>query len=779
MWLFFRSALLPHEPASLAIPAGELPTSRSTFGWLETAAPQIISDRFDNGGLTIGTAPRLGVHGTSAADTTFRIDGLNASSVLRPGMPMVLPDVVGAASIGVTRLPSDPSINAPGPVIDWQPLAGGKRTVVAETFFMPKAWTIASNPTGVTPIQQLTTLADGSLLMSGELVPGKSNGAISAHWTRSGRLERANPTAINAAQLSLVGHLTLTPTTSDTVDALTIVERASPSTIEGATARIDSYGTAQLSLRHAAKGRASYRVAGGYQWTDTTAPPAALSSIDTAFDGAAFPAIFRPAGKESALRLATDLSLTPRVALGMTHRLQTWGSFDRSSMTPSLASTLVMAEKVNGVAARVWRIDVPATAPSWTSSTAALAVNDRIGAENAWFELGVRVETLHASNGGSSSITWTGIYPHAAFDLFSAKTGLGIFGTYTRSAASLPPMALAFGDVNAPAARVYRWIDTNTNGVVDGTEASGTPALIARVGPGAAGGLTALDAAIERPSIDLFMGGVRIDTSRFALSATAISRIETNFIRAIADGGAVYSLVTQPDPNADFTSPTDDQMLAAYNRTPGSFGLDHYTLTNPAAVGEGSSFTLDILAQYRGPKLRLAFSAAAIRAMGSAANRGFRSDENDAGLIGEVPSNPNAASFAAGGRTFFDRGYVGKILGVFTLPGHASLGIVARYQDGQPFSRLAIFDNLNQGPEAVVAYGNGRPTRFKFISTTDVRLQKAFAVGSGEVTVIIDAFNAFNIGREVEEYVLTNAAFRTVTAIEPPRTLRLGLRFKF
>jgi hypothetical protein len=60
-----------------------------------------------------------------------------------------------------------------------------------------------------------------------------------------------------------------------------------------------------------------------------------------------------------------------------------------------------------------------------------------------------------------------------------------------------------------------------------------------------------------------------------------------------------------------------------------------------------------------------------------------------------------------------------------------------------------------------------------------VRLQKAFAVGSGEVTVIIDAFNAFNIGREVEEYVLTNAAFRTVTAIEPPRTLRLGLRFKF
>ena len=52
-------------------------------------------------------------------------------------------------------------------------------------------------------------------------------------------------------------------------------------------------------------------------------------------------------------------------------------------------------------------------------------------------------------------------------------------------------------------------------------------------------------------------------------------------------------------------------------------------------------------------------------------------------------------------------------------------------------------------------------------------------MGSGELTVIIDAFNAFNIGREVEEYVLTNAAFRNVTAIEPPRTLRLGIKIKF
>lgn len=54
-------------------------------------------------------------------------------------------------------------------------------------------------------------------------------------------------------------------------------------------------------------------------------------------------------------------------------------------------------------------------------------------------------------------------------------------------------MTLAYGDVDVLSARVYRWIDANNNGVVDGAEATGTGNLIARVGPGSANGLTAVD----------------------------------------------------------------------------------------------------------------------------------------------------------------------------------------------------------------------------------------------------------------------------------------------
>jgi hypothetical protein len=134
---------------------------------------------------------------------------------------------------------------------------------------------------------------------------------------------------------------------------------------------------------------------------------------------------------------------------------------------------------------------------------------------------------------------------------------------------------------------------------------------------------------------------------------------------------------------------------------------------------------------------------------------------------------------AEGGRTFFDRGYVGKIVGAFDLPGRFSLGIVTRYQDGQPFSRLAIFENLNQGPEAVAAYQNGRPTRFTYISTTDVRIEKASAFGSRQLTLVVDGFNVFNIGREVAEYVIGDANFRRTSLVEPPRTIRVGVRVAF
>jgi hypothetical protein len=45
--------------------------------------------------------------------------------------------------------------------------------------------------------------------------------------------------------------------------------------------------------------------------------------------------------------------------------------------------------------------------------------------------------------------------------------------------------------------------------------------------------------------------------------------------------------------------------------------------------------------------------------------------------------------------------------------------------------------------------------------------------------VTADAFNLFDTANEVEEDVVTGPGFRTVTAVQPPRVIRLGLRLRF
>ncbi|TAK16537.1 MAG: hypothetical protein EPO35_05150 [Acidobacteria bacterium] len=751
------------------MPSSPLPSARSAYGWLETTAPQIVSNEFDAGGMLVGRTAKLGVHGTSAIDTTFRFAGLDATSALRPGTPMVLPDVVGMSSIDVTRMASDISANAPGPVVEWQPLDGRQRVGMIEGFYMPKRFAVKASPTGAQPSSQLQTFTDGSLLLGGAVAPGRASAVLSAHWAKAQRIEK---TAIDGTELSLVGALTFTPSADERLQLIL----NSQSTTRGALD--DRYGAAQFSWQRGANDRRSYRAAGGYQWMNVAQTPGATLTIDSALDGSVFPALFQPAGKERALKFSGDLT-QPFTAFGLTHHAKIGGAAERSTMTPDLAAATTVLELVNLKPARVWRVDASATASSWTSSSASAFANDRIGTDTIWLEGGVRIDHLQADNGGATRISWTNLYAHAAAEVFDKKTGVGVFGSYTRAGARLPAMALAWGDVNAPTARVYRWFDTNQNGIADGTEANGVSSLITRVGPGAAGGLTKISPDLQRPVYDIAVAGLRVEKTRFAVGVSAVIRRTGNSIRAVDDAGTYYTTVTQPDQNADFTDASDDQQLTAYNRKPESFGLGTYTLTNPANPGENSIYAFDLTAQYRGTGARLAFSAAAVAAKGTAASRGFRADENDPMVIGDAFSNPNATTNAVGGRTYFDRGYVGKIIGAFDLPSHFTLGIVARYQDGQPFSRLAIFENLNQGPEAVVGYPNGRPTRFTFISTTDVRLQKTSAFGSKQLTLIVDGFNVFNIGREVSEYVIGDANFRKTTLIEPPRTIRVGVRIAF
>jgi len=257
----------------------------------------------------------------------------------------------------------------------------------------------------------------------------------------------------------------------------------------------------------------------------------------------------------------------------------------------------------------------------------------------------------------------------------------------------------------------------------------------------------------------------------------AIGRRERHLV-GVEDVGvpaSSYTPIGVFDTGVDLAHPDDDQTLYFFNRSPATFGADRYLVTNPSD-DEASFVGADLTIQIRRNRAAFLAGITAGRSEGISANRGFGPLENDAAILGEVYIDPNAKGHAQG-RVFTERGYTFKFATAGQLGGGFDAGMIARYQDGQHFARLVIMQDLNQGPEAVRAFRNGR-TRFTFSMTVDARLQKTFDTAP-RLAVIVDAYNMFNQALEVEEFPVTGATSRLTTAVQPPRVVQVGVRFAF
>jgi hypothetical protein len=89
-----------------------------------------------------------------------------------------------------------------------------------------------------------------------------------------------------------------------------------------------------------------------------------------------------------------------------------------------------------------------------------------------------------------------------------------------------------------------------------------------------------------------------------------------------------------------------------------------------------------------------------------------------------------------------------------------------------------IADGLAQGAEIVQAYPRGGQ-RFTYTATLDARIDAHWRIGRRTIGLALEAFNLPNMALEVEEDIVTGPAFRTITAVQPPRVVRVGLRLGF
>ncbi len=101
--------------------------------------------------------------------------------------------------------------------------------------------------------------------------------------------------------------------------------------------------------------------------------------------------------------------------------------------------------------------------------------------------------------------------------------------------------------------------------------------------------------------------------------------------------------------------------------------------------------------------------------------------------------------------------------------------LVARYYDGQPFTRMIVVEGLAQGPVMIQAHPRG-VARYEFNMTVDLRLEKYFRMSFGTIRLMADVFNLFNQNLSTSESEWTRPEFplRYATDIQSPRTFRLG-----
>jgi hypothetical protein len=741
----------------------------------ETVESTAILDRMDGAGMYVGETGLLGIRGSSWTQASWIMGDLDITDPDRTGTPLFFadPDQIDVVEIAAGLSPAEH--RGIGPAISLalrRPSDAWRRSVQ-----------LTGAPSGLQQgrgesIARLQSFGSGRFHLTGPLVKDRVALFVSGSMSRGSRRERTDPRSLKGRDDSFLANVVYTPTAVDEFRFVTGLQGVSHP-YEG-RARYgggdvsESDRFFQLQSTWQRRGPRPWSVSAGlvHGSFDPQLPGVSTGTIERTKDG---PIQLQFPGQSSRGRFALTGVFDPLANARHALRLGTSLSFTHSTTRPAGAPGFLTAETVGGLPARVWDYGWAGPVSRRSGSDLALYATDEVHYGRLAVDAGLRFESQAGSAEGSPDrIRWSELSSRVVARLRPfGGPGLTLLSGYAWYHGRLPLSLLAYGDPAAPQGQVYRWRDDNGDGVF---EASERGELISQMGPG--GPLASIDPRLRAPrSRDVFVG-FESQAGRLHFRFLAYHRRERNLLTSMNVGApaSAYDLTYIADPGNDIVGTADDQMLPVYNRRPETFGDDRYLLTNDPEKGRGKG--LEILIQGRiGKRLRLLVGATASKTTGPAAYRGFQASENDQGVVGERTELPNASTLSDG-RLFFERGYNLKVAATYEAPHDVRAGLVARYQDGQHFARFVIPTDLNQGPEPIRGITNGE-SRFTFVLTVDARVEKGFNLGPRRLFASLEAFNLGGSSIEVEEQVIWGPSYRATSAVQPPRTLRLGLRLDF
>lgn len=759
----------------------DLPSGSTIFSLLDTSIAEVISDRVDAGSLTVGQPARFGTHGSSWTQTMFRIGDVDISDPSASGTPLIVPSILGWDRMDVATAAMTIDANTSGPVVTLvprRPTATWTRSV--ELFGAPSGLLSRTTTTAPPAIARLNGWSSARLLASGPLVPDRLGMVVAATLTSSSHFQRDDPTRLTDKLGTVFSHVVFTPTPRDQLRFVGWVQRTrSPFAHRivfdqpDAAERSTSFHL-QTEWERPRNEHSLWRGFASFSSRERTLNLKPVKAIVTErlYEGPVHELV-APYGADRAWSLGGKIA---PVSWRRRHTPHAGITFSGGSARSRAPFSVRIGELVHGLPARVWDYTAPDASSSRHQVTLSAYAGDTVALHpRVTVDAGLRFELVKAGAATNpQGISWHDWFPSLGlrWEMTDFKR-IATVVRFNRYGYRLPLSALAYGDSLSPTADVYRWAAA---GADPGVEQLGP--LVSRVGPGIDGdpSFSAIDPKLERPYInELTFGFESRPSDRTIVRFGGIVRHEGQLIGLVNTGVSTSDYIPIPfiDPGIDHGS---GQTLIAFDRPPAVFGADRYLLTNPA-THHATFASVELSVQTTINRLLLLAGATAGRSEETSANRGFLANENDHGIIGEVFTNPNAATNARG-RPFTERGYTIKTAGTYRFTEKVRLGVTARYQDGQHFARLVIVPDLNQGPEAIRAFVNGK-TRFTYTLTVDARLQKAFDLRGRRLTLVVDTYNLLNTGTEIEEFAVTGPLSRTISAVQPPRSIHLGLRMEF
>ncbi len=340
------------------------------------------------------------------------------------------------------------------------------------------------------------------------------------------------------------------------------------------------------------------------------------------------------------------------------------------------------------------------------------------------------------------------------------------------------PLLMIYYYFNNPNQRSSFWAQLNPDWSVNYTTPVSSP------------GTTTVDPGISSPYADEFNFGIERElVENFSASATFIAKWEQNLIDDVdrahldwahyQDTGELvwtgYHTVTGTDP---FTG--DAVTYYEMDDTFGDYGFVFQNVPGTARKYMGLEFKLT-----KRMSDRWAMQASYVWSRG----RGILNTSRDqsTGFSGFY-DDPNTM-INAYGRLDYQREHLVKVQGTWAGPWGLNVSGYYQFGSGIPYTRVlrsyeAGLGSLYQGGVTIFAEPRGTH-ELPDQHLLDLRIEKAFQVGRGEVAIQADVYNAFNNNRTTSIGNVTNYDWfqdergQSIYGIMGPRYFQLGLIYRF